>query len=159
MAQPYDLDHARADDLFPRSLGERVIGSAENQRSTKTFIPNTAMAVRLALLGNHADKLGRLLARVRDRERMKAHAARMAEWEAAGSEGEPPAVPAPYGPDDAKRDFTSVQVYQGAHLQVLEQLASLKGYSLKVVARAESLRVAAQHGNESSISLDGMDDD
>lgn len=171
MAKPYALKNIRSrDDLFPVSLSEKIAGSSERKRSTKTYIPDTRLAMKLAMLGSYSERLARILVRLKNRENEarfqeaeKGYWGALRAWEAqvgseALSDAEVPREPpeAPQRPkkltlEAALEEFPSVEAFAQSHLHVLETLVSLKGFSLKVLARGEAVRERAREGNGSSV--------
>lgn len=171
MARPYAIKGVRRrEDLYPKSLSEKISGVDERKRATKTFIPDQMLALRLAMLGNYVQKLSGIMVRLKNRENeaqyqeeLKQFKDELRAWEASKGEageddvlGDPPVAPEPpkrLQVEDAYEHFPSVEAYASSHLQVLEQLASLKGYSLKILTRMEALRHGVESPHESSVEL------
>ena len=129
MAKPYSLSPYQEEQSFPRSLSEKIAGFDERKRSTKTYIPNNALAIRLGVVENHAEKMLQRLISLHQKQ-----------------------TGVLLTPEEAMERFPSVRTFDGFHQQCVEHMASLKGYALKVVARAEMLR-SQQQMQESSINV------
>lgn len=129
MARPYAMTPNQEEQNFPRSLSEKIAGFDERKRSTKTYIQNNALAIRLGVVENHAEKMLQRL--------ISLHYKQTGEL---------------LTTEEAMDRFPSVRTFDGFHQQCVEHMASLKGYALKVVARAEMLR-AQENNQESSIHV------
>lgn len=129
------------ESFFAPTSADRIIGAEENKRSTKTYITSEDVALRLSLIASHAEDHAR---QVRDLDH---------------DENCDPATCE--GPDcsnylDTK---TLTQKYPGArgwlalHQHLVEHDASIEGFSLRVVARVNSLKEEQQAKAESSLEV------
>lgn len=129
MAQPYQLSPHQEEQAFPRSLSEKIAGFDERKRSTKTYIPTNALAIRLGVVENHAAKMLQRLTALHEKQ-----------------------TGVRLSPEEAIERWPSIRNLEGFHLMAVEHMASVKGYALKVIARTEMLR-AQQQNPESSIHV------
>lgn len=116
-------------ELFRSSTGERIIGTEEAKRSTKTFISSERSGIVLGLIENHARGVIRTL--------QKLHENRYQEKLTA---------------------LEVVDRYPGAkrwvelHQELLEHFASIEGFSVQAVVSMEKARIMAEnHRTESSV--------
>lgn len=111
---PGGLEH-----LFRPSTADRIIGSKEGQRSTKTFIPTEKSGILLAIIENHATGL---VKRVR----------LLYELENPGKT---------ISREEALERYPGCRRWHEIHQFLVEHFASLQGFSVQGAVKAESDRL------------------
>lgn len=123
------------DDLFRPSSGDRIIGSEEAKRSTKTFISSERSAITLALIENHAKAV------IKNLQRLVHH-----------EEG------VQLTPIQVVERFSGAKRWVELHQMLVEHFASTEGFSVQAVVRMEQAKLLAnQHRAESSITTGDHD--
>lgn len=108
---------------------DRILGSDELKRSTKTYIGTERAALLLGAMRNHAEGVTKAVQL-------------MAEEEL----GRKLTV------EEVEEMYPGVRAWRGIHQELVEHYASQDGFTLRVSARLEALRAEAQHASaESSV--------
>lgn len=127
--KPYELPGG-LDHLFKPSTADRIIGSKEAQRSTKTFIPTERAGILLAIIENHATGA---LKRVR----------MLYAQENPGKE---------LSKEEALERYPGCRRWHEIHQFLVEHFASLQGFSVQGAVKAERDRLTQENQKaESSI--------
>lgn len=119
------LNKAQADAYYPRAPIEKILGSDEGKRSTKSWLQNYQQALALAMLEEYGGPQGNFLKVLRRLEER--------EWDRKG-------IPAE---KREWRNWSGPQRFSNIHTNILEHFISVDGKSLKVATRHEELREKA----------------
>lgn len=109
MARAYNLPQARSELLMRRTSKEKIVGTDERNRRTKTWIPDLKMGFSLSALRNYADRL---------EERLNKQA----------------------GLKQGERSWSSVELYRNLHQEILETMASYKGFAIRQITKQTGTR-------------------
>lgn len=127
--KPYELTGG-FDQLFKPSTGDRIIGSKEDQRATKTFIPSERSAILLSLLENHAKSVMKRVILLHRK-----------------TYGGPELTP-----EEAKLIYPGVKKWADLHQGLVEHYASQEGFAVQATVSLEKSRILQEQRNtESSI--------
>lgn len=107
-------------ELRPTSIGDRIIGTSERKRSTKTRIKDEKLAMALSALDTYANvRLVRLFRRLHERDHPPENEMdRLTDMEIVGR-------------------YPSILSYQGLHQSVTEHLLSIGGFGVRASVRME----------------------
>jgi hypothetical protein len=115
--KPYEV--SGFEQLFKPSTGDRIIGSKEDQRSTKTFIPSERSAILLSLLENHAHSVAKRVIRLHQEKNG--------------------------GPEltitQAKELYPGVKKWIELHQELVEHYASQEGFAIQATVSVEKSRL------------------
>lgn len=122
MPRLVEYTEGAAERFFPKHITDKVLGTDESKRSTKSWIPSLELSLALTALEEFslkfAEKLRRMEEREFDRKKVPDHLREYKEWA---------------GP----------MRYASFHRKALEHFVSHEGHSLKFAVRHEQLRQAA----------------
>lgn len=124
MARSVQYDEAQAERVWPRAPIEKVLGTKEDKRSTKAWIPTFEQAANLSLLDEFGGQDGaflKVLRRLEEKE-FQAKGIPQDQWE------------------EHYRFWSGPDRFRRAHQSILEHSVSVDGKSLKISVRHESLR-------------------
>lgn len=121
----YQTPAAIAQRTMPVAVAQQLVGSDEEKRVRKTYIPDRFLTVRLAVVANHTSRIARTLWDMRNTERAQ--------------RGEPPED---YDFERAQEIFSAVRTWKEFHDWLIEHLANMEGFVVKAAVRAEMLREA-----------------
>lgn len=138
MPTPIPLSKDVADSYHPRAPIEKILGTEEGKRSTKSWIPTFEQALALSILEEFGGEDGnylKVLRRIEERE-----------WDRSKTPEK----------DREYRVWSGPKRYANLHRAILEHAISVDGKSLKVASRNEELRERAETAaKESSQKADG----
>lgn len=119
--------------LSQPTSADRIIGATEKKRSTKTWISSERAAIILSLIKNHSENLNRTIRKLHQLEHTNG------------------VVPEEISDDELYRRYPGCRAWANIHQELVEHFASHQGFSLKVVARLELLKMEEARRAESSI--------
>lgn len=122
----YDLPGG-VDALFRPSTGDRIIGSKEDGRSTKTFFSSERGALLLSLVGNHARGL---IKRVMLLHQLKTGVLLTEE--------------------QVKEKYPGCKKWSEVHQMILEHYASVEGFAVQATVSLEKTRLHDQQSKPDS---------
>lgn len=136
MARVTDYQDTTGERFFPRAPLEKVLGTNEEERATKAWLPSLEMAAALTALRQFSIKFHAKLRRMEEAD-FKRRNIPENEW------------PMHY------REWDGPSMYEGFHRDFLKHSISVDGKSLKVAVRHETLRQDAEGRTTESASDKG----
>lgn len=131
-----DYKEAQVERVYPRAPIEKVLGTDEQERATKAWLPSLEMAAALTALRQFSVKFEGKLRRMEERQ-FKRLKIPEEQW------------PMKY------RDWDGPAMYSGFHRDFCKHSISVDGKSLKVAVRHETLRQDADKKATESSQGDG----
>lgn len=134
---------AQAERFFPKNPMEKVLGTEEEKRSTKSWIPTLPLSFALSVLEEYAhDSQGQLaeleLADYVEAHKEPGHACTLTTCPKGTSVG------------FQATDWDGPRNYQSIHKKLLEHFVSHDGHSLKFAIRYDELRQQAEQRAQES---------
>ena len=131
MPEYYEPDPRLMSKVFPKALGETLIGTDEEKRARKSFVPDKRMAIILARIANHYRRVAAKLILLHEIDTRPRDAS--GRW--TGGAGEVLSF------EEVMETYPqAVRSWKEFHDWLMEHLGSLEGFTTKAAVRAEMLR-------------------